>query len=810
MSTSLKSPAPATGSAAPREANTGDTTVSARPLTIVLAGNPNAGKTSLFNALTGLRQKVANYPGVTVERKEGHWQLAPELPPALLIDLPGLYSLDANSIDEQIARDVITGRLASVPRPDCIIAVVDATNLERNLYLATQLLETGRPLVVALTMIDLAERHKLEIDAARLSIEFGVAVVPVVAKQRQGLDALAEAVLDAAHSVAPHATTWRLSADAERELRALAAQNLKTGGNGNNHGDAANIAAEAETDANVRRYDALVELYAEELPEAAERQAAVAAARARLAEKNPRWWQEPLLARYNWIEGVARRTVRDHKPGRTRRTDRIDRFVTHKFFGPLILVVVMLVILQTIFSWAQLPMDLIDGGFGRLGELVRNTIPPGLLTDLLVDGVIAGVGGVLVFLPQILLLFFFISLLEDSGYMARAAFLMDRLMRGVGLHGKAFMPLLSSFACAIPGIMATRTIENPKDRLATILIAPFMSCSARLPVYTLMIAAFFSRGEKVFGVLSVGVLIIMAMYLLGVAVAVAVAWILKHTILKSPPPPLVLELPPYRMPNPVNVLQTIRTRAWMFVRRAGTVILAISILLWALVTFPRMNAVAGDARSDDAAATATTTSGSTTTTADTDATTKTGRPATTGGATTSAPDERTTTAEREESVQPAAGASNVAEAVDGDAGEQIRQSYAGRLGRLIEPAIAPLGFDWKMGIGLIASFAARETLVSTLSIVYNVGEEATEESSSLIEAVRGARRPDGAPAWTPLVAVSMMVFFVLACQCMSTIAIVRRETNSWRWPLFMVAYMLVLAYVASFITYQGGRLLGFS
>ncbi|HEX8129709.1 MAG TPA: ferrous iron transporter B, partial [Pyrinomonadaceae bacterium] len=396
--------------------------------------------------------------------------------------------------------------------------------------------------------------------------------------------------------------------------------------------------------------------------------------------------------------------------------------------------------------------------------------------------VIAGVGGVLVFLPQILLLFFFISLLEDSGYMARAAFLLDRLMRGVGLHGKAFMPLLSSFACAIPGIMATRTIENPKDRLATILIAPFMSCSARLPVYTLMIAAFFSRQEKLFGVLSVGVVIIMAMYLLGVAVAVAVAWVLKHTILKSPPPPLVLELPPYRMPNPFNVLQTIRARSWMFVRRAGTVILAISILLWALVTFPRVNATAGRADSDAA----------------------------TTNATANAPGEGATTAAREETVQPAAGASNVAEAVDGDEGEQIRQSYAGRLGRLIEPAIAPLGFDWKMGIGLIASFAARETLVSTLSIVYNVGKDATEESSSLIEAVRNARRADGSPAWTPLVAVSMMVFFVLACQCMSTIAIVRRETNSWRWPLFMVSYMLVLAYVASFITYQGGRLLGFS
>src|SRR5205085_981073 len=367
--------------------------------------------------------------------------------------------------------------------------------------------------------------------------------------------------------------------------------------------------------------------------------------------------------------------------------------------------------------------------------------------------------GVLVFLPQILLLFFFIALLEDSGYMARAAFLMDRLMRSVGLHGKAFMPLLSSFACAIPGIMATRTIENPKDRLATILIAPFMSCSARLPVYTLMIAAFFT-GQKIFGVLSVGVVIIMAMYLLGITVAICVAWVLKHTILKAPPPPLVLELPPYRLPSALNIAQTMRTRAWMFVRRAGTVILAISILLWALVTFPRLHQPTPAAQTVSAQAT-------------------TNGAATSGANTTNA------------AAQPAAA---------DDKGEQIRQSFAGRLGRLIEPAIRPLGFDWQMGIGLISSFAARETLVSTLSIVYNVGDEgAKEQSGSLIEAVRNARRADGTRAWTPLVAVSMMVFFVLACQCMSTVAIVRRETNSWRWPLFMVSYMLVLAYIASFI-----------
>jgi ferrous iron transport protein B len=349
---------------------------------------------------------------------------------------------------------------------------------------------------------------------------------------------------------------------------------------------------------------------------------------------------------------------------------------------------------------------------------------------------------------------------------------MDRLMRGVGLHGKAFMPLLSSFACAIPGIMATRTIENPKDRIATIMIAPFMSCSARLPVYTLMIAAFFT-GQKVFGVISVGVFIIMAMYLLGIAVAICVAWILKHTILKAPPPPLVLELPPYRVPNLLNIAQTMRTRAGLFIKRAGTVILAISILLWALMTFPRTDVPPVSEGTRSAVAQATRETGV-------------------------------------ESRGEPAPATHPVPAESDEAGERLRHSFAGRAGHMLEPFIAPLGFDWKMGIGLIASFAARETLVSTLSIVYNVGPDASEDSPSLIDAVRDARRPDGSRAWTPLVAVSMMVFFVLACQCMSTIAIVRRETNSWRWPLFMVTYMLVLAYVASFITYQGGRLLGFS
>ncbi len=641
--------------------------INRRPPTIAIAGNPNAGKTSLFNALTGLRQKVANYPGVTVESKLGQWTLAPGLTPARLIDLPGLYSLDTTSLDEEIARDILLGRTA-LEHPDVTVIVVDATNLVRNLYLATQLIESGQPIVIALTMFDLAERSRLKIDIEKLSTALGVPVVPVVAKQRRGFEELAREVV--------------------RTLDAAPALRTST---------------------------------SETVP----------------AEGRER--QSKLIKRYAFIERVVSDAVEATDEGKPSLSERIDRVVTHRFFGPLILLVVMVLVFQAIFSWASLPMTLIDNVFSALADAVRAYLPAGIFTDLLADGIIAGVGGVLAFLPQILLLFLFISLLEDSGYMARAAFLVDRLMRAVGLHGRAFVPLLSSFACAVPGIMATRTIENPKDRIATIMIAPFMSCSARLPVYTLIIAAFFS-GQKFLGFISMGAVIILAMYLLGILVAIVVAWILKHTILNAPPPPFVMELPPYRLPSPGNVVHALITRSTIFLKRAGTVILAISIVLWALVAFPRSSTP------------------------------------------TTAPDEKAV---------------------------QIQNSFAGRAGHLIEPAIRPLGFDWKIGIGLISSFAARETIISTLSIVYNVGDD-SDNSSSLVDALKNARRADGSPVWTPLTGMSLMIFFLLACQCMSTVAIVRRETNSWRWPLFMVGYMLVLAYVASLITFQGGRLLGFS
>lgn len=656
-----------------------------KPLTIALAGNPNAGKTTLFNSLTGLNQKVANYPGVTVERKNGVWHVGDQT--ATLIDLPGLYSLDATSLDETIARDVLMGSVANVPRPDVIVSVVDATNLERNLYLTTQLFEYGIPVVVALTMIDVFEKQKHEIDIRKLSKNLGVPVIAVNAKGDRGVAELEQAVGAAVGQ--PSTAAYTLNGNA-------------------GEGEGANA---------------------------------------------------KIFARYNFISSAVQDSVRHNDKREHRVSEKIDRILTHKVFGLVFLVLILLTVFQAIFSWATLPMDLLEQGFGAIGDGVRTLLPAGILADLIVDGIIAGVGGVLVFLPQILLLFLFISILEDTGYLARAAFLLDKLMSRVGLHGKAFLPLMSSFACAIPGIMATRTIENKRDRFATILIAPFMSCSARLPVYTLMIGAFFA-GQTVFGFVSLGAILMLAMYTLGIVVALVVAFILKRTLLKAPPPPFIMELPPYRMPSIRTVFQNMLTRAWLFVKRAGTVILAISIILWALMYFPR-----SESKSD---------------------------------AFTRSPDVSAV----HEQITPE-GVTLAPES------QQLRNSFAGKLGHIIEPAIRPLGFDWKIGVALIASFAAREVLVSTLSIIYNVGKDENEQSETLISAIRNAKDDNGRIVWTPLTALTLMVFFVLAMQCMSTVAIVRRETNSWSWTLFMVGYMTALAYVAALITYQGGKALGF-
>ena len=655
-------------------------------VTIALAGNPNAGKTTLFNSLTGLRQKVANYPGVTVERKEGPWRLNGRT--ARLIDLPGLYSLEATSLDERIARQIIVGEQTGIKKPDVIIAVVDATNLERNLYLLLQLFEFGVPMVIALTMMDVFEKQDHKIDVKMLSARLRLPVVPVNTRSERGRNELA------------------------RTVYKVLGTNPKYG------------------------YQTPSGTYSD-IPHA------------------------EIFARYNFISQVVQECVKhnDH-PGHLI-SDRIDSILTHRFFELLILVAILLVVFQTIFSWAQLPMDLLENVFGFFQDSVRANMPPGVLTDMLSDGVIAGVGGVAVFLPQILLLFFFISLLEDSGYMARAAFLMDKVMSRVGLHGKAFLPLMSSFACAIPGIMATRTIESRRDRFATILIAPFMSCSARLPVYTLMIGAFFT-GQTVFGFLSLGAVLMLAMYAIGVMVAITMAFLRKRTVLKAPPPPFLMELPPYRLPNLRTVIQNMLTRAGLFLKRAGTVILTLSIILWALMNFPRASQADVDRIQADIQAIC--------------------------GCTAEEAHEQAETNSK---------------------GDILRNSIAGRIGRAIEPVIAPLGYDWRIGIGLMSAFAAREVFVSTMSILYSVGRDADAQNESLLQAVRDAKDDDGNLIWSPLLGLTTMLFFLLAMQCLSTLAVVRRETNSWRWPIFMTAYMCGLAWIVCFSVYQTGRWLGY-
>jgi ferrous iron transport protein B len=731
-----------------------------QPLYVVVTGNPNCGKTTLFNALTGLRAKVGNYAGVTVERKEGRLLGAPPDLEIRVLDLPGTYSLSPNSLDEQISRDVLLNRLPELPPPSLIVVVVDASNLQRNLYYATQVIELGHPTILALNMVDVAEANGQRIDAAKLSELLGVPVVPLVASTGQGVPELRAqilALLRRPPEVQPR-LFCQLPGLFRIEAQKLAEQLAETFRE-------RRLQATAEALLILSNERALASSR-EHYPPAI--QEAVAAARQRLEAHGVDWRGAPIEWRYARVAEIQRAVTQELAPPGETFSDRLDRVLTHKLWGTLVLVAVLALMFQSIFTFAKWPMDALQWGVDALGAWVGAHIPPGDLNDLLVNGVIAGVGAVVVFLPQILLLFLFIGFLEDTGYMARAAFLMDRLMSRVGLHGKSFIPMLSSFACAIPGIMATRTIESPKDRLVTILIAPLMSCSARLPVYSLLIAACIPD-RKVFGFFKLTGLTMLAMYLLGIVVALLMAWLFKKTLLKGEPPLLILELPPYKKPVARVVLRHMWERSRLFLRRAGTVILGINILLWCLATYPRDPALERKFAAQREALQAAAASGA-------------------------LPDESL--------------AAQRAALDRAEAGEKLRHSFAGRMGRAIEPIIAPLGFDWKIGIGIITSFAAREVFVSTMSTVYNLGNADAEATSSLAQTLREQRRPDGTPVYSTLVGVALMVFYVFALQCVSTVAVVRRETNSWKWPLFQWLYMGVLAWGFAFVTYQGGRWLG--
>ena len=601
---------------------------------VALVGNPNAGKSALFNALTGARQKVGNYPGVTVERKSGRLTLD-DGRPVELVDLPGAYSLDPASPDEQVTRDVVLGRHHIDRLPVALVVVMDATNLDNHLRFAMQLIDLGRPTVVALNMVDMAKRDGLTIDADLLSRKLGVPVIATVAVRRTGLEALRQAVGEAI-------------------------------------GDGTRADAGLAPAADLNTY---------------QRRARALAAEVTTGQARGSAW-----------------------------TERLDRVALHPVIGPVLLAALLFVMFQAVFAWSEAPIGWIEAGFEALQGAAAALLPAGLLRSLVSDGLIAGVGSVIVFLPQILILFAFILLLEASGYMVRAAFIMDRLMAGVGLSGRAFIPLLSSFACAIPGIMSTRTIEDPKDRLTTILIAPLMTCSARLPVYTLIIAAFIPARQVGPGIGLQG-LVLFGLYVVGTLSAMLAALILRRTVAKGPSSGFLMELPKYQMPRLRDVGIGLWQRAWIFLRRAGTLILTAALVLWALLSFPQ--APAGQS--------------------------------------------------------------------------QVQYSVAGRIASVLEPVVRPIGFNHEMALAIIAAMAAREVAVSALATVYSIDDPEGAGEQGLIERLQGR--------WSLPTALAFLMWFVFAPQCLSTIAVMRRETGGWKWPGFALAYLFGLAYVAAGLTF---------
>ena len=611
---------------------------------IALAGNPNSGKSALFNALTGARQKIANYPGVTVERKSGHFTFA-DGRPAELVDLPGSYSLDPTSPDEEVTRNVITGLQQGERKPDAIVIVLDAANLDNHLRFALEVIALGQPVVVALNMMDLAERDGLTLDPAKLEEALGVPVVPTVAVRRRGLE--------------------DLSAALENRLKQKTPASEPIVGKTRDHG--------------------------------LRKQAKLIANQVIIAETAGRRWSE-----------------------------RADNVLLHPFVGPLILFAVLFIMFQAVFAWSEAPIGLIESASEWVAAAVQTNMAPGFLRDFIIEGAIAGVGSVVVFLPQILILFLFILLLEASGYMTRAAFIMDRMMASVGLSGRSFIPLLSSFACAIPGIMATRSISDPGDRLTTILVAPLMTCSARLPVYAIIIGAFIPPTAVGPGIGLQG-LVLFGLYVFGIVGAMIVALVLRSTVTKGPNSGFLMEMPKYQLPRMKDVLIGLWQRAWIFLRRAGTIIFAATVILWLLLTFPK---------------------------------------------------------------------------VPEDSGmSQVDYSAAGRITNVIAPIVKPIGFDRDIALALIPAMAAREVAVAALATTYAIDAPDEEaEAKSLTERLQSR--------WSLPTALAFLAWFVFAPQCISTIAVTRRETNGWKWPTFMVAYLFALAYVAAGITYWSAVALG--
>ncbi|MBT1698583.1 ferrous iron transport protein B [Fulvivirgaceae bacterium PWU4] len=695
---------------------------------IALLGNPNSGKSSLFNQLTGLNQKIGNFPGVTVDKRSGHCAL-PDGTSAEVIDLPGIYSIYPRSLDEQIVAEVLLDH-HSETTPDKIVVTADATNLKRGLLLLTQITDIGLPTILALNMMDLVAKAGINYDLKKLSQRLGVPVVPINARNGIGLDELKK-VLSQPLS-APQKSVFNIWDDAKAPVKEL---REKTG-----------------VDNDYEAYQFL------EQPKSLkflskEKQLVVDQIRSSYNFFPGKFQGAETIQRYSVIQDLLNEVIlktADHSWKNY--SGKLDRIMTHKVWGYLIFFAILFLIFQAIFAWATVPMDFIDAQFANLSSYLSSILPDGPLTSLLSDGIVPGIGGILIFIPQIAILFAFISVLEESGYMARVVFLMDKIMRKFGLNGKSVVPLMSGVACAIPAIMATRTIDNWKERTITIFVTPLMSCSARLPVFTILIALIVPN-QRALGFFNLQGLALMGLYLLGFVAAIGSAWVMKFLIRVKERSYLIMELPTYRVPKWSNVGYTIIEKTKAFVLEAGKVIMAISIVLWVLASYGPGDKLA-NARENVL-------------------------------------NESQNLRLTEQGLE------------DRIAAYKLEHSYAGIIGKAIEPAIKPLGYDWKIGIALITSFAAREVFVGTMATIYSIGSVSDEDNATIKTRLKEEINPDtGGPRFTPAVGFSLLIFYTFAMQCMSTLAVVYRETKGWKWPALQLAYMTSLAYVCAFAVYQ--------
>lgn len=753
--------------------------ITQKKLTVAIIGNPNTGKSTLFNHLSGGHAHIGNFPGVTVEKKVG--SVTWDGRSIDLVDLPGTYSLAPRSIDEMVAVDVLLGRQKEVPLPDAIVCIADASNLERNLYLFSQILDLSIPVVLVLNMCDLARSRGIEVDATALSQKLKLPVVCTEAHAGKGVNELKAEIVRI--GIGEKHQPLSLFPDAFYHEREQLSEKLQTDEDG--------IPPDFLVDRLLLDVGGYVESYFEHHTHNGLMDD-LRQARTRLKEAGHAVPAMEARLRYSWSRDLLKDVIKHPLEHQVTTSDRIDRWLTHRVFGFLFFFALMFFVFQSVFTWAGPAMDLIETGQGMVEGVVESLISPGPLRSLVVDGVVAGVGGVLIFLPQIVILYFFIAVLEDSGYMARAAFIMDRLMRSLGLSGKSFIPLMSSFACAVPGIMATRVIENRHERLVTILVAPLMSCSARWPVYTLFIAAFIPNiaylslaGSPV---VTLQGLVLFGMSSIGALVAIPVAWFLKRVCFKGDVAPFVMELPGYKWPSPRNVILRVYNRAKSFVVKAGTLIFLTSIIIWAAGYFPgdhseqfqiqqRIETIDSEVQKLEVEIAATDES-----------------------------DQMDLKELQTKKELLSAEQTELNEKQNLVSSQLVESSFLGQAGHLIAPVVKPLGWDWKIGVGVIASFPAREVIISTLGTIYSLGGDVGEDDEGLIGSIRAATWPDGSKVFNVPVAISIMVFFALCAQCAATLMVIRRETNSWLWPVISFTYMTTLAYVGAFISYQVGML----